>query len=282
MSHAVDVEFICINCGAQVSQTVDAAEPDFRRGQETGECYPTVECAHCQESYDLYVTTSMSSAEISCTNHDIDIGYGIQYYDDFDDEYFDSLTETNLKKAEDIFDAHINSAIELLKIEATNHTEFSLLVMLHGHVISAIEGYLESTYIRLVTEHQDLMQKAIKTDPVLKDRKFLLSEFFDFENKLKNIVGKRLAEIIFHNTHNVTAMYRNVLNHDFGDISWFVAAVSIRHHCVHRAGYDKEGNPVELSKASIKELIAKAYEIKESVSQTALYVETIRTEIDDF
>jgi hypothetical protein len=280
MSHIADIEFVCVNCGAQVSQSVDAQEPDFGLGQRTGECYSSLECAHCQENYDLYVVTSMSGCDISCTNHDIDIGYGIQYYDEYDDEYFDSLTETNLQKAEDIFDAHIKSAHELLKIKATDHTEFSLLVMLHAHVVSTIEGYLESTYIRLVTEHQDLMQKAIQTDPVLKGKKFLLSEYFDFENNLKTIVGQRLAEIIFHNTNNVTAMYRNVLNHDFGDMKWFVTAVRTRHHCVHRAGYNKEGEPVELSKASIEELIAKAYEIKENVSQTAIYVETIRTEVN--
>lgn len=282
MSHVVDVGFVCKVCGEQISQAVDAEEPNFEKGEETGESFSTIECEHCPEKYELYVTTNMSGSEVSCTNHDIDIEYGIQYYDEYDDDYFESLAETNLKKAEDIFDAHINSAVELLKIDVSGHTEFSLLVMLHGHVVSAIEGYLESTYIRLVTEHQELMQKAIQTDPVLKDRKFLLSEYFGFENNLKNIVGKRLAEIIFHNTKNVTAMYKNVLNHKFGDMTWFVAAVDIRHHCVHRAGIDKQGVQVQLSKASIEELISKAYEIKESVSQTAIYVDTKQNEGNEF
>lgn len=282
MSHLVDIELVCPSCGAQVQQSVDAVEPDFASGVETGESYPVIECAHCKLVFELYVVTSMSGAEVSCTNHDIEMGFGIQYYDDFDDEYFDSLIETSLTRAEDIFEAHMNSAIELLKVEATGHTEFSLLVMLHGHVVSAIEGYLESTYIRLVMEYQDLMQKAIETDPELKEMKFNLTEFIGFEEKLKETVSKRLAKIIFHNVRNLVAMYINVLEHKFDDINWFVQAVNTRHHCVHRAGYDKDGKQVELSRDSINELIRKANEMKKSVSQTALNIKTMRIEPDEF
>jgi hypothetical protein len=50
-------------------------------------------------------------------------------------------------------------------------------------------------------------------------------------------------------------MYKSVLNIDFGDISWLFKAVLLRHDCVHRAGYDKEGKKADISVESIRELM---------------------------
>lgn len=46
-------------------------------------------------------------------------------------------------------------------------------------------------------------------------------------------------------------MYKSVFDIDFGDVGWLFAAVALRHDCVHRAGYDKNGKEAPLTKESV-------------------------------
>jgi len=63
----------------------------------------------------------------------------------------------------------------------------------------------------------------------------------------------------------VKPMYADVLGYEFGDIAWLFKAVLLRHDCVHRAGYDKEGNPVSVSVESVNELVAQCRHLSESI-----------------
>jgi hypothetical protein len=63
----------------------------------------------------------------------------------------------------------------------------------------------------------------------------------------------------------IKPMYSEVLSFDFGDISWLFRAVRVRHDCVHRAGYDKEGTPVTVSVESIKELVNNCRTVAEKI-----------------
>lgn len=152
------------------------------------------------------------------------------------------------------FDTQINSVMELLDVQASNETEFSLLVMLHGHIVAAIESYLASTFIHTVTNSEDLIRKLVETDPEFSKRKFTLKEIYEKHENLQLTVATYLRDLIFHNLSKVKPMFKNVLGCDFGDISWLIDAVSVRHHCVHRAGLDKDGKRVDLSKDSIRSL----------------------------
>ena len=61
-------------------------------------------------------------------------------------------------------------------------------------------------------------------------------------------------------------MYKDVLDIDFGDdIRWLFDAVILRHDCVHRAGYDKDGNEVELDKEKVALLINKCKQLVENI-----------------
>lgn len=152
------------------------------------------------------------------------------------------------------FDTQIHSVLELLNVEASSETQFSLLVMLHGHVVAAVESYLASTFIHKVTNSEDLIRKLVETDPVFSKMKFTLKEIYEKHESLKLTVATYLRNLIFHDLEKVKPMFNEVLDCDFGDISWLFNAVKIRHHCVHRAGLDKDGNRVDLSKESIRNL----------------------------
>ncbi|WP_299978938.1 hypothetical protein [uncultured Pseudoteredinibacter sp.] len=170
------------------------------------------------------------------------------------------------------FDTQIQSVRELLDVRASNEAKFSLLVMLHGHIVSAVESYLASTFIHKVTNSDELIRKLVETDPVFSKMKFTLKEIYEKHENLQLTVANYLRDLIFHDLGKVKPMFKEVLNSDFGDIAWLFEAVNIRHHCVHRAGLDKDGNRVDLSEDSIRDLAFKASElvhlVENSVNQT--------------
>jgi hypothetical protein len=153
------------------------------------------------------------------------------------------------------FDKQMLNVRELLGVNVGEEANFSLLVMLHGHIVAAIESYLATTFIHKVTNSGDLTRRLVETDPKFKNMKISFKEIFEKKEKLQLIVAEYLQDLIFHDLAKVKPMFKEVLNCDFGDVEWLFKAVRVRHHCVHRAGVDKEGNRVDLSAESIGELL---------------------------
>ncbi|WP_135622637.1 hypothetical protein [Solemya pervernicosa gill symbiont] len=81
---------------------------------------------------------------------------------------------------------------------------------------------------------------------------------FTKKENLKNILKRYLNDLIFHNMGKVKPMYRDVFGIDFGEIGWLFEAIVCRHHCVHRAGYDKDGKKVTISKQSLETLMVQS------------------------
>lgn len=169
---------------------------------------------------------------------------------DYDDDW-DVLG----KSRTDIFNENIAASTEMLGLPLPATSKKNMLVMLHAHVVAALEAYLSSTFIEISLGTEVLMQKLVETDPEFAKRKFTIKEIFTKQKGLKDDLRQYLKDLIFHDIAKVREMYRSVFDFDFGDVSWLFQAVALRHHCVHRAGYDKDGNEVTLTEGSIRTLI---------------------------
>ena len=123
------------------------------------------------------------------------------------------------------FDSQLKSVEKLLELDTDEETRFSLLVMLHGHVVAAVEAYLAATFIRKVTRSEELTKKLVETDPTFAKMKFTLKTIYEEHKTLKIRVASYLRDLIFHKLEKVMPMYKDVLGHDFGDISWLFRAV---------------------------------------------------------
>jgi hypothetical protein len=163
------------------------------------------------------------------------------------------------------FNKHLSPISKILEIKVDNEIQFSLLVMLHAHIVSALEGFLASTFIHNVTNSDILIRKLIESDPEFGIRKFTINEIYAQHSNIKVTVGEYLKNIIFHDMRKVKPMYAKVLSYDFGDIAWLFKAITIRHDCVHRAGYDKEGNSVPVSIESVNDLIIRCRNLAETI-----------------
>jgi len=169
----------------------------------------------------------------------------------------------------EIFDENIAASREVLAFSPTISSTKNMLVMLHAHVVTAVEAYLSSTFIEMALSSELFMKKLVETDPEFAKRKFTIQEIFTKRESLKDDLRQYLKNLIFHDIAKVKEMYLSVLDINFGEISWLYNAVLLRHDCVHRAGYDKDGTEVPLTTMSITELMDRCatlvHEIESSV-----------------
>lgn len=174
-------------------------------------------------------------------------GSGRDY--DYEDDW-----EVEGKSTLEIFKENIEASREILSLPISIGSKKNLLVMLYAHIVTAVEAYLSATFIEKSLETEELMRRLVETDPEFAKRKFTIQEIFTRKECLNDDVRQYLKDLIFHDIAKVKEMYKAVLDIDFGDVRWLFKAVALRHDCVHRAGYDKNGNEAPLTKESVLSL----------------------------
>jgi len=265
----MDISFT-YECGEHREEVVHVSEPNFmaeKSKDSASESYEEIICDSCGVEHEITVINTFGGADCYVDNGEIDVHFGMPYYPESDYDQDELEWFIGSKTQIEIFNNQIKSVEKLLEVEVDEETFFSLLVMLHGHVVAAIEAYLASTFIHQVTNSEELTRKLIETDPTFSKMKFTLKEIFEKQEGLKLTVATYLKDLIFHDLKKVKPMYKDVLECEFGDITWLFQAVLTRHHCVHRAGLDKEGEQVEISIGSIKELVAKAVALTSEIEK---------------
>lgn len=270
----IDISFVC-KCGSLVKATVSCPEPNFmaERNKDSYEYSDdSVDCEDCGESYDVSIMNSFGGADVSVGGGNIHVNFDGPYYDEEDrddDMYWREEPSEQLR----ILIRHLDSARELLKIDVGQSNEFSLNVMIYGHVVAAAEGFLSSVFIKTTIGSKDLIRRLVETDPTFSEMKFSMSQLFKKRESIKDTVAGHLQKLIFHDLKRVKPMYKSVLGHDLGDIGWLFKAVSKRHDCVHRAGYDKDGKPLTFAESEVAILIENVRNLGQSIMDTVSKIE---------
>ena len=190
-----------------------------------------------------------------------------------DDQYEDDWIVDGKSRFE-IFDENIEATLEILNQSVKPRYEKNLIVMLFGHVVSIVEAYLSSTFIHYALSSENHMRRLVENDPEFAKRKFTVQEIFTRREELKSDLSEYLKGLIFHDLAKVKPLYRSVLDVDFGDVKWLFQAILVRHHCVHRAGYDKDGNEVNLQKGDVEALANHASELVDEIESMLISMPT--------
>ena len=180
-----------------------------------------------------------------------------RYSDSFEHWHEDEWSVIGKTRFE-IFNETINASKSILNVTLPQSSYKNLWVMLYGHIVAAIESYLSSTFIEITLSADDYMRRLVESDPAFASRTFTIKEIFSKREALKDNIRQYLKKLIFHDIAKVKPMYLSVLDIDFGNVKWLFKAVILRHHCVHRAGYDKEGTEVSITKETVVELMDEA------------------------
>lgn len=264
----IDISFVC-KCGSLVKATVPCPEPNYmaeRNSDSDAYSDDSLDCEECGENYEVSIMNSFGGADVSIDGGNVEVNFSGPYFDeeDADESYWREEPSEQLR----ILNRHLDSALALLKIKVGEENAFSLNVMIYGHVVAATEGFLSSIFIKTTIGREDLIRRLVETDPKFSEMKFSMSQLFEKRESIKDTVAGYLQKLIFHDLKKIKPMYRSVLGHDLGDIGWLIKAVSKRHDCVHRAGYDKVGEPLTFTENEVAILIEEVRNLGESIMVT--------------
>lgn len=194
----MDISFLC-ECGNQIEETVYVPRPNFsaEKNKDSGsEHFEEICCETCDKEHEIYVTNTFYAADCSINFGSTEVNYGMPYFpeSDYDNEELEWIIESETQI--DIFQNHIKSVEKILEAKVDEEAYFSLLVMLYGHLVAAVEAYLSSTFIQKVTNSEEFTRKLVETDPTFSNMKFTLKEIFEKQEKLKTTVATYLQDLI--------------------------------------------------------------------------------------
>ena len=266
----VDIHFVC-PCGAIIESTTPVPPPNLlaeHHSDSTEEYWEQIVCDACSKDFDIQVTNTFFDVNVRVFGA-IDLYYETRDLPDDDEDITHIIYST--RQMEEFTDV-MKGIISLSKLPISGAAEELLTRMLHVQVVTAVESYLSSTFIHTVINSEMLLRKLVETDPEISKRKFSLKEIFTEWESLRHTIAKHLKGLIFHDLPKVKAMYRDVLDIDFNNISWLFTAVSLRHDCVHRNGVDKNGIRREISMNSVLSLVHRSSSFVSDIDQQLAFI----------
>lgn len=263
----LDITFSC-QCGAFVDEIVYCDGPDLSSTTDEGslrEYWETITCDGCGSAYETHILAKFSDTSVRIPNT-ADVAFDVRELEDEGDV----VAEIESTRQLDIYRKVTSDIVALLRHQQPETARATLNNMLFAQVVTAIEAYLSSSFIATVVNDDHLIRRLVETDPELAKRQFSLREIFERWSELKVTVAKYLKDLIFHDLKKVKPMYASVLEIDLGEVGWLFKAILIRHDCVHRNGFDKDGTQNEISAEAIVELVRQSARLVSSIEEQLL------------
>lgn len=201
---------------------------------------------------------------------------GLDYYD------YSHDWEVQGKTRLELFEDSVFAGTEMLNVDVSAQTKRAIYVMVFAHVVAAVEGFLATTFITTTLSSSTYIQRLVESDPEFAERKLTVKEIFSKHATLKDDIGTYLKDLIFHRLDKVKPMFKAVFDIDFGDIKWLFQAVRVRHDCVHRAGYDKDGEPIELNSQDLINLMHACLDLVKRVDAEIMALPAVEPLLPDF
>lgn len=142
-----------------------------------------------------------------------------------------------------IFESSLQQMQGLLAT-ASNDGSHILNRMIFAQLISALEAYLCDTIINAAVKDDEVLDNLIENDKELQKAQLSLKDVRKDPNIVVTTVRAHLKEILYHNLARVNVLYKCGLGFGIlsGKDSDLFKAIEYRHHCVHRNGFDNDGN----------------------------------------
>lgn len=122
--------------------------------------------------------------------------------------------------------------------------------LIFSQQVTALEAYLGDTLLNVVATDTDAMQRLIGADDELSKQKFTLAEIRAEPGLVQRRVREHLKAIVYHNLSKVDVLYNIALGIRILSLTDKKAelfqAIMLRHDCVHRNGFDKEGRELSV------------------------------------
>lgn len=176
-----------------------------------------------------------------------DFDYGLEHGEPEPDEWLDYTVPDNPFT---IFMDSYHHTGDLLADHGKDSGSHLLNRMVFSHQVTALEAYLGDTLMKEVMADTGAMQRLIDQDDDLAKEKFTLAEISKEPGLVERKVREHLRSILYHNLAKVDVLYNIALGVRIltlaSDKKSLFKAVLLRHDCVHRNGFDKDGNELKV------------------------------------
>ncbi|MCG8996729.1 hypothetical protein LH435_15755 [Laribacter hongkongensis] len=184
-------------------------------------------------------------------NHD---NYGSDNY--LDEFYDDLLDEHQNNPAERKLNNHLNELIQLTEVSLADAQGAILRRLLHANIIASLEAYLHEFAVTYIASDPKAFRRLVEEIPEYQNEKITLSELFKTLDSIDKKVKDHLAKMVWHRLDRVAGIFKKALLIDFPEnITWLDSAIKARHDIVHRNGFRRDGQLIEIDNQEVIELI---------------------------
>ena len=172
--------------------------------------------------------------------------------DDYDDDYGVIIEESSqpFVRLRD----RLEQSKQVLTLQGNFAAQYLARNLAFGSVITSLESFLWETVTYWV-DHDDAVMKNIVTHiPVFRDQPLKLGQIFEKREALKNDIKAYLQNLVWHQWNKVAPLFTLGLEIDIPGFKQFEGALIKRHDIVHRSGFTKTGERVDVNVVEIETL----------------------------
>jgi predicted RNA-binding Zn-ribbon protein involved in translation (DUF1610 family) len=240
------VNFRCPYCGASDWLEVEVPEFDFsvdRMSDLHSEGQIEIACPNCEAEFLGRAVCSNLGCEIT-----IDDPVHVEFFGDtpiYGTDPFDVYEPPDDPLA--LFEETIIRSLQLsrLHLDTKNDPQFVKRTAFVT-VITALESFLADTIIGRIKADRETLKKIVAFDTDWSREKVSIGDLAKSDDLLYEFTLAKLRETNFHNLNRAATFYSNAFNVNIrADTDLWVrmlAYIKVRHDCVHRNGYDFDGN----------------------------------------
>jgi hypothetical protein len=134
---------------------------------------------------------------------------------------------------------------DLLADYGSDDGTYLLNRLIFSHQITALEAYLGDALMKIVLADKSAMTRLMTNDKEIAKKRFSLVDIAGDPSLVETVIREYLRSILYHNLKRVNFLYRAALGIRIlsfvRDEALLFKAIKQRHDCVHRNGFDKEG-----------------------------------------
>ncbi len=252
-----DISFLCPKCQASNSHTIHAPEPDWS-AENTSDCFAESEdyvcCVECENEYLITITNIAMRIDCYINDYpDTHIDAGLPSYEPTDEYWQDLWLEVEEAPHPSSYIYQSVSEVQNL-IETISEDDGRSIInrMIFVQLITILEAFLSDTLKREVLTNEIATNRIFENLKDEVNKEFSAFEIYkkaDLINEeyIKNIVRNYLNKKSFHDLIVVKKLYyksldKQVMGKDKVVFSALIKATKERHDCVHRNGFDNDGN----------------------------------------
>jgi len=176
-----------------------------------------------------------------------DLDYGLEHDEPEPDDWLDYEAPSNPYQ---VFMNSYHHTGDLLADHGGTRGDHVVNRMIFSHQITALEAYLGDTLLNEVMRDRAAIQRLIDQDDDLKKEKFTLSEISNDPGLVERKVREHVRSVMYHNLKKVDVLYSIALGMRILSLATdkpsLFKAVLLRHDCVHRNGFDKDGKEIDV------------------------------------